>query len=117
MSISLVICLSDDDDNNTDNDNSLTQISIVTPIKQQESSTIVNNNTSHPSNWIIDEKDIIHVSQLPSKYTDIYKKAFEIRCTAIHFGIVEFNVESEIVLMQSNEFEMKLTGKDQSYIK
>jgi hypothetical protein len=105
FSISVVICLSDDDDGN----NNKTNIPIPTPIKQTEPSTIVTTNNS--SGWNIDEKDIIHISELPSKYSDIFKNPFEIRCSAIRFGIVEFNVESEVVLMHPTEFEMKLTGK------
>ncbi len=99
----LVICLSDDDDIDTNK--------IDTPIKQSESSSIVNNDKNNSSSWIIAEKDIIHTSPLPSKYSDIFKKPFEIRCSAIRFGIVEFNVETEVVLMQPLEFEMKLTGR------
>ncbi|CAF3354404.1 unnamed protein product [Rotaria sp. Silwood1] len=105
-----VICLSDDDDD----DNSKNSIPIATPIKQQNSSTIVNsdvqNDTYESSNWTIHHDDIIHVSELPSKYSDIFKKPFEIRCSTIRFGIVEFNVESDVVLMKEKEFEMKLTG-------
>lgn len=102
-------------------------IAIVSPIKPQESSSTVNNNNTNtknnnnnhhiddPSAWIILEKDIIHPSQLPSKYYDIYKKPFEIRCSAIRFGIAEFNVDTELVLMHPTEFEMKLTGKKQCF--
>ncbi|CAF3872492.1 unnamed protein product [Rotaria magnacalcarata] len=101
-----IICLSDDDIGDS--------ISIVTPIKQQNSATITDNDIQdvayQPVNWIIDSKDKIHVYELPSKYSDISKKPFEIRCTAIRFGIAEFNVESDIVFMKEKEFEMRLTG-------
>ncbi len=107
FSIPLVICLSDDDDNN---DISKPNTTNRTPIKNQELSTIGNNAIYDPSAWIIDEKDIIHVSALPSKYSDIFKKAFEIRCSAIHFGITEFGVDSEVVIMHATEFELKLIG-------
>jgi hypothetical protein len=103
----LVICLSDDDDIDT----TTTDIPIVTPTKQPESSIIVKNEANNPSNWIIQDKDIIHTSPLPSKYSDIFKKAFEIRCSSIRFGIVEFNVNTEVIFMQPSEFEMKLSGK------
>jgi len=108
---STVICLSDDDID--DNDKISTIIDI--PIQQLESSTTVNddnkNGTSDPYDWTIHRKDMIPISELPSKYSDIYKKPFEIRCSAIRFGIVEFNVESEVVRMKETEFEMSLTGK------
>ena len=83
----------------------------TTPIKEKESSLkIVTNHSNDTSNWTIHEKDIIHVSPLPSKYSDVYKKPFEIRCSGVYFGIVHFSVESEIIMMKETEFEMKLTG-------
>jgi hypothetical protein len=56
----------------------------------------------------------MQIYELPSKYSDIYKKPFEIRCSSIHFGIVEFGVDTEVVLMKEAQFEMKLTGKNDS---
>ncbi|CAF0793616.1 unnamed protein product [Rotaria sordida] len=110
-----VICLSDDDDDDDNNSKNSISIPITIPIiKQQNSPTIVNsdiqNDTCETLNWTINNDDIIHVSELPSKYSDIFKKPFEIRCSAIRFGIVEFNVESDVVLMKEKEFHMKLTG-------
>lgn len=97
---------------------------VVSPGTEQESPIIIDNNNDDNNNskkknndniddksaWILTEKDIIHPSPLPSKYSDIYKRAFEIRCTAIRFGIAEFNVDTEVVLMHPKEFEMKITG-------
>ena len=106
----LVICLSDDDDDDDNNNNHVNSKSRTTPIKQKESLTIVNNSSNDASNWTIHEKDIIYVSSLPMKYSDVYKKPFEIRCSSVYFGLVQFNVESEVIMMKETEFEMKLTG-------
>ncbi|CAF0933386.1 unnamed protein product [Adineta ricciae] len=76
-----IICLSDDDDDD-DNNNHVNSKSRTTPIKQKESLTIVNNSSNNASNWAIHENDIIYVSPLPMKYSDIYKKPFEIRCSS-----------------------------------
>jgi len=101
-----VICLSDDEDNEK------IPNSVVTPTKQPESPlSVVNKDVVHSSDWTIDEKDVICIPELPSKYSDIFKKPFEIRCTAIHFGIVEFDVELDIVYMAANEFQMKLASR------
>ncbi|CAF1191597.1 unnamed protein product [Adineta steineri] len=102
-----IICLSDDDDD-VDH-NSKINTKITTPVKEKELLTTNNSNKYEPSNWIIQDKDIIHVSPLPSKYSDIYKKPFEIRCSSVRFGITEFNIDSEIVLMKETEFEMNLS--------
>ena len=106
----VVICLTDDDDNSDDND-SKHSISILTPTKQPDILTVANNETYESSNWIIHQDDIIHVPELPSKYSDIYKKPFEIRCKTIRFGVTEFDIESDVILMKRTEFEMKLIGK------
>lgn len=115
----LVICLSDDNDDQDDIVDIEMDVAIISPVKPQESSSVVNNNnnknTDDPSAWVILEKDIIHPSALPSKYSDIYKRPFEIRCSAIRFGIAEFNVDTELVLMHPTEFEMKLTGKKERF--
>ncbi len=91
-------------------------MTIVTPIKRKQVPKIINTDTKsdtyQPSDWTIHDRDIIYVAQLPSKYTDICKKPFEIRCSAIRFGITEFTVDSEVVVMHETEFEMKLTGKN-----
>lgn len=109
--IFLVICLSDDDND----DNSNNDIPIETPIQQSSSSMIVDGSNQdiiyEPSGWTIDPKDKVHVYELPSKYSDISKKPFEIRCKAVRFGIAEFTIESEVILMKEKEFEMRMTGK------
>ncbi|UJR25208.1 hypothetical protein I4U23_006560 [Adineta vaga] len=106
-----IICLSDDDeDDNSNHINSKTQPASLTPIKQNGKSIKMNNQSIDSTIWTIHEKDIIHVSPLPSKYSDKFKKPFEVRCTSVNFGIVEFSVESDILSMTETDFEMKLTG-------
>jgi hypothetical protein len=101
--------LSDDD-----SDNNKMSVPIVTPIKQQ-SSTIVNgnnkNDTSQASDWIVHRKDIIRIPDLPIKHADLIKKPYELSCSAVRFGVVEFNIESEIIYMKETEIELKLKGK------
>lgn len=92
--------------------NNKAEIPIPAVIKAQESSTTVNNNDS--SAWTIDPKDIIHIPDLPTRYSDIFKKPFEIRCSTIHFGIVQFNVATEVIRMEPTEFQMDLSGKRKS---
>ena len=105
----VVICLSDDDDDNNEA-NKL----IVTPIKRS-SPTIVNGNnnieTSQATDWIVQRKDIMRIPELSIKHSDLIKKPFELGCSAVRFGIVEFNIESETVLMKETEFELKLKSK------
>lgn len=129
----LVICLSDDEPDDDIMDIRI-DTPVVSPAKQPDSPIVINNNdddnnTSNSnkkrndnnnniddkSAWILTEKDIIHPSPLPSKYSDLYKKAFEIRCSAIRFGITEFNVDTEVVLMHPKEFEMKITGQSEMF--
>ncbi len=104
--------MSDDDDD--DNNNNKMNIPIVTPIKQQ-SSTIVNGDKkidiSQVSDWIVQRKDIMRIPELSIKHSDLIKKPFELCCSAVRFGIKEFNVESEIILMKETEFELKLKSK------
>jgi len=104
---STVICLSDDDDDKM-------SIPSVTPIKQQ-SSPIVNGDkkvdVSQASDWIVQRKDIMRIPELSIKHSDLIKKPFELCCSAVRFGIKEFNVESEIILMKETEFELKLKSK------
>ena len=98
--------MSDDEDG----DNKINS-HIVTPIKQQSSNTVNGNNkidTSQLSDWIIQRKDIMRIPELSIKHSDLIKKSFELHCSAVSFGIVEFSVESEIILMKEMEFELKL---------
>ncbi|CAF1292359.1 unnamed protein product [Adineta steineri] len=108
-----VICLSDDDDDGDNNNNNKTKLdeSIVTPIKQQ-SSAIINGkdktDTSQKSDWMVHRKDIIRIPDLPIKQSELIKKPYELYCSAVRFGIVEFSVEAETILMKDIEFELKL---------
>jgi len=102
--------LSDDDDDDK------MSIPSVTPIKQQQqSSTIVNGDkkidVSQASDWTVQRKDIMRIPELSIKHSDLIKKPFELCCSAVRFGIIEFNVESEIILLKDIEFELKLKSK------
>ncbi|CAF3880691.1 unnamed protein product [Rotaria magnacalcarata] len=109
-----IICLSDDDDNN--NKNNQISVPIVNPIKSppssSTSSTIVNGDNkigiSQVSDWIIQRKDVMRIPELTMKHSDLIKKTYELACSAVCFGILEFKVESEIILMKETEFELKL---------
>lgn len=108
-----VICLSDDDNDDIIPDETSTTSANLN--KGNDSSTTEKDpdekDVNDPSNWIIQQKDIIRIPELPSNFSDIYKKPFEIRCTTIRFGVVEFSVDCEVVLMKEMEFEMRLKGK------
>jgi hypothetical protein len=107
-----VICLSDDDENYS----STGKEKCSNVINTSQNDALAANQTAHESdacdapNWIIDEKDTIRIPELPSKYSDLFKKPFEVRCSSIRFGVVEFDVESEVLLMKETEFEMGLKG-------
>ena len=105
-----MICLSDDDENFSSKETCLN----VANTKQDDASatnqTAPESDASDTPNWIIDEKDTIRIPELPSKYSDLFKKPFEMRCSSIRFGVVEFDVESEVLLMKETEFEMGLKG-------
>lgn len=116
LHIFAVICLSDDDDGDDDDDDCIAAINtpVPTPEKppQQQTSDNAEENGSRDvncsSNWTIEPTDTVSIPNLPSKYSDLYKKPFEIRCSAIRFGIVEFNVDCEVIAMKDVEFEMRL---------
>lgn len=101
--------MSDDDD-----DGNKMSTHSVTPIKQQ-SSTIVNGDkkldTSQASDWIVQRKDIMRIPELTIKHADLIKQPLELSCSAVRFGIVEFNIESGVVLLKDTEFEFKLKSK------
>jgi hypothetical protein len=106
---SSVICLSDDDGE----EHKITT-PLITPVKQQSVTIIDSNNKidkSQPSDWNVQRKDIIRVPDLAIKHSDLIKKTLEMNCSAVRFGIIEFNVESEIILLKDIEFEFKLRGK------
>jgi len=106
---STVICLSDDDD-----DDDKMSIPSVTPIKQQSSPNVNGDkkvDVSQASDWIVQRKDIMRIPELSIKHSDLIKNPFELGCSAVRFGIVEFNVESEIILLKDIEFELKLKSK------
>ena len=112
--VRLVICLSDDEqDRSETNKKSKTEISVHlietenVDLSKKDNQT----NATDSSHWIIETKDKIQVPDLPSKNANLFKKEFEIRSTAIRFGIVEFDVDSDVIKMKENEFEMRLNGK------
>ena len=110
-SFSLVICLSDDDED--DNNKSNTPVS--TPAKQQSSPAPISNgekktDSFHLSDWLVQRKDVIRIPELSIKHADLIKKPLEISCSAVCFGMVEFNVEEEMIFLQETEFELKLKG-------
>jgi hypothetical protein len=101
--------LSDDEDNDHKMDTP-----VATPIKLQSSNIVNGDNkidTSQASDWIIQRKDIMRIPELPIKHSELIKKSFDLHCSAVSFGIVEFSVESEIILMKEIEFELKLKSK------
>ncbi len=105
--------MSDDDDD----DNNKISTPIVTPIKQQ-SSTIVNGDKKlDSSDWIVQRKDIMRIPELTIKHADLIKKSLELSCSAVRFGVVEFNVESEVILLKETEFELKLKSKYKKKLK
>jgi hypothetical protein len=101
--------LSDDDD-----DDNKMNIPIITPIKQQ-SYPIVNGDKkpdiSQTSDWIVQRKDIMRIPELSIKHADLIQKPLELSCSAVRFGIAEFNVESEIIFLNETEFVLKLKSK------
>ncbi len=104
--------MSDDDD---DNDNNKISTPIVTPIKSP-SSTIVNGDkkldSSQTFDWIVQRKDVMRIPELTIKHADLIKKPLELPSSAVRFGIVEFNVESEQIHLKETEFELKLKSKN-----
>ena len=112
LHIFAVICLSDDDDDD-DDDDCIAAINtpVATPEKPQSSDVSeesASRDVNCSSNWTIEPTDTVSIPNLPSKYSDLYKKPFEMRCSAIRFGIVEFNVDCEVIAMKDVEFEMRL---------
>ncbi|CAF1324339.1 unnamed protein product [Adineta ricciae] len=104
-----VICLSDDDDDNNDsNSNQTSVVPVITSVKQATPAIVNGDPKSQTSDWIIHRKDIIRIPELSIKTTDLIKKPYELSCSAVRFGMVEFNVESEVILMKDIEFELKL---------
>lgn len=105
--------MSDDDDANNSNDKK-TSVPIPSPI-QRPSSNLVNGDnsteTSQVSDWIVQRKDVMRIPELTIKHSDLIKKPYELACSAVRFGIVEFKVESEVILMKEIEFELKLKSK------
>lgn len=98
-----MICLSDDDDDDPNES--------ITPVKKDTSNNAngeTKKDLSPVSDWSVQRKDIVRIPDLPVKRIDLIKKPIEIRCALICFGIVEFRVESDIVLMTNTEFEFKL---------
>ena len=86
----------------------------MTPIKsgaskndKSEDST----SSSQSTEPIVHRKDIIRIPDLTIKRTDLLKKPLEIHCSMIYFGLVEFNVESNSILLKETEFEFKLKSK------
>ncbi|CAF3438305.1 unnamed protein product [Rotaria sp. Silwood1] len=105
-----VICLSDDDDGN----NYKMSIPVASPIKRPSPSLVNGDNnieTSQASDWIVQRKDIMRIPELTIKHSELIKKNYELGCSAVRFGIIEFNVESEIILMKETEFELKLKSE------
>ncbi|CAF0899010.1 unnamed protein product [Rotaria sordida] len=103
-----VICLSDDDD---DNNNKKMSVPVASPIIRPSSSLTNGDNnieTSQTFDWIVQRKDIMRIPELTIKHSDLIKKSYELGCSAVCFGIIEFNVESEIILMKETEIELKL---------
>ncbi|UJR23682.1 hypothetical protein I4U23_026665 [Adineta vaga] len=104
-----VICLSDDDDGDDNNNNKTAMdVPVITPVKQQASTTMNGTPKSQTSDWIIHRKDIIRIPELSVKPADLIKKPYELHCSAVRFGVVEYSVESEIIVMKETEFELKL---------
>ncbi|CAF2843087.1 unnamed protein product [Rotaria sp. Silwood2] len=102
-----VICLSDDDDDN----NNKISIPVASPPKRRSPSLVNGDNnieTFQASDWIVQRKDIMRIPELTIKHSDLIKKTYELGCSAVRFGIIEFNVESEVILMKETEFELKL---------
>lgn len=111
-----VICLSDDDDDDNTKSNAL----ISTPAKQQASPTSngeKKSESSHLSDWLVQRKDIIRIPELSIKHADLMKKSLELLCSAVCFGMVEFNVESETIFLRETEFELKLKGTNQIFFR
>lgn len=100
--------MSDDED-----DSNKVSPPLATPVKQS-SSTVVNGDKkidpSHTGDWIVQRKDIMRVPELAIKHADLMKQPLEVSCSAVCFGIVEFHVELEIILLKEIEFELKLKG-------
>ena len=100
--------MSDDDDGDgktrtlpiTSTNETPTQISSETKLSSTRS-----------TDWIVHRKDIMRVPDLTIKHSDLVKKAMEIRCSAICFGNIEFNVESEMILVKETELELKLKSE------
>lgn len=114
---SLVICLSDDDGDDSTNTKT---VPIVNPIKRPPSSNINGDNNleaSQVSDWTVQRKDVIRIPELTIKHADLIKKTYELGCSAVCFGIIEFKVESEIALMKETEFELKLKSKNKRFVK
>ncbi|CAF2992384.1 unnamed protein product [Rotaria sp. Silwood2] len=102
-----VICLSDDDDDN----NNKISIPVASPPKRRSPSLVNGDNnieTFQASDWIVQRKDIMRIPELTIKHSDLIQKTYELGCSAVRFGIIEFNVESEVILMKETEFELKL---------
>lgn len=100
-----VICLSDGDDDHDDPNE------LSTPVKNEPSKMtngIQKTDLCPVSDWSVQRKDIARIPDLSIKRTDLIKQSIEIRCTLICFGIVEFHIESDTILMSNTEFEFKL---------
>lgn len=104
---SAVICLSDDEEDGTSE--------VATPVKQQPPKLVnglTKSETARPSGWLVHRKDIVRVSDLSIKRSDLIKKPLEIGCSVICFGIAEFHVESETILLNETDFVFKLKSKN-----
>lgn len=115
LSLCVVICLSDDDKDVILADDASTSGTALSPNKSQESSGSDKDpdkkDINDPSIWVISPKDMIRIPELPSKFSDVWRRPFEIRCSTVRFGVVEFSVDCDVVLMKDMEFEMRLRGK------
>ena len=111
-----VICLSDDEE---DDHKSNTPVSTPAKQQQQQASIPINgekkNDPTHSSDWIVQRKDIIRIPELSIKHADLVKKPLEISCSAVCFGMVEFHVESETILLRETDFELKLKGRKSNF--
>ena len=96
----LVICLSDDEEEDPNE--------VITPATKDKSNGETKKDLLPVSDWSVQRKDIVRIPDLSVKRIDLIKNQIEIRCTVICFGIVEFRVESDTVLMANTEFEFKL---------
>lgn len=102
--------MSDDDD-----DSDKMSIPSITPIKQQLSTVVNGDKKIDSSHWIVQRKDIVRIPELSIKHADLIKKPFELGCSAVRFGITEFNVDSEIILLKEIEIELKLKSKSNKF--